>query len=142
MSESLRDQFKAILAEFDPAGPHAGEALGKKILHAVRGSLTISIDVMGKLDDKDQEADLQSLSAEIELLLKEIAAKIGRPALTIAVRFFGASAIESSLIALSNYTGGVDDFMRDYIMPSWHELRETVVELDDALIEAFAEESA
>lgn len=134
----LRDRFVALKDEISPSGPHAGEPVVRKILHIVRGVALICIDVLGKIDDQNRDADLRELTSEIDLFMQDIAALIKKPAVSMVLKVFGSTAIESTLQVLTQYTGSVDDWARQYVMPYVHEARVTLDELDDALTAAFA----
>lgn len=133
----LRERFVALKDEISPSGSHAGEPIVRKILHITRGVALICIDVLGKVDDQNRDADLRELTSELDLFLQDMASLIKKPAVSMVLKVFGSTAIESTLQVLTQYTGSVDDWAREYVMPYVHEARVMVDELDDALTDAF-----
>ena len=139
---TLRNELQAIIDELRPNGPHANEAAALKILHVLRSVGLISIDTIGKLDDVNRDVEIKQLAAEVESLLQDVAALIGKPGLSLVFRLFGRSSVESALLAVAPYTDNIDDWIRDNVMPIVHETREFFVEFDDELINSFTPPTA
>lgn len=123
MAVSIRKEMDELIDRALNQRP--GESLGAWAASVILELVDVVATALAAMDDKDKAADIAQLKNDIRNRLAELLNKVKLPALiSTALPFVTGPAVDQLVDKLAEYSGDVEVFKQQWVVPAFNALRD------------------